>query len=252
MPDDLLAPVEREEALPAITPARPLSEAATLMEVIGRAASDPATDVDKLERLMGLYERIKAGHAKAAYTAALAEMQPELPEIVERGEIRISENKPGQKYARWEDINEAIKPILAKHGFALSFKTGRQDEKVVVTGILSHRAGHSEETTLWLPADNSGSKNAVQAIGSSTSYGKRYTAGALLNLTSRGEDDDGWGGGTKLITAAQCDTLNLLADEVGADKIAYCKYLGVESIAAIPAHQFARAKQALQAKATRK
>jgi hypothetical protein len=42
-----------------------------------------------------------------------------------------------------------------------------------------------------LPHDSTGSKNAVQAVGSSTSYGKRYTACALLNITSRGEDDDG-------------------------------------------------------------
>ena len=46
-----------------------------------------------------------------------------------------------------------------------------------------------------LPADTSGSKNVVQAIGSSVSYGKRYTMQALLNITSGGEDDDGHSGG---------------------------------------------------------
>jgi hypothetical protein len=58
-----------------------------------------------------------------------------------------------------------------------------------------HRGGHSEEATKFYPADTSGSKNAIQAIGSSISYGKRYTASALLNLTSRKEDDDGAKGG---------------------------------------------------------
>ena len=43
---------------------------------------------------------------------------------------------------------------------------------------------------MQLPVDLTGSKNAVQAAGSSVSYGKRYTVSALLNLTSRGEDDD--------------------------------------------------------------
>ena len=57
------------------------SEAASLMAVISRAASDPSTDGDKLERLLGLYERIAARSAKAAYTAALAAMQDELPVI---------------------------------------------------------------------------------------------------------------------------------------------------------------------------
>jgi len=244
MPRELLAPNDATDRSPTVVP---MAEAATLMDVIGRAAADPATDVDKLERLMALYERITARGAKAEFTASLAEMQLELPEIEERGRIDIGRGKP-QGYALWEDINDAIKPILARHGFALSFKTGRDEGQVVVTGILSHRAGHSEETTMWLPADNSGSKNAVQAIGSSTSYGKRYVAAALLNLTSRGEDDNGFRGGTKPITEAQRDALNILADTVGADKIAFCEYLGVKSISAIPAHQYAQAEQALKAK----
>ncbi|WP_340146807.1 ERF family protein [Halomonas sp. PA16-9] len=43
---------------------------------------------------------------------------------------------------------------------------------------------------MLLPADISGNKNAVQAFGSSTSYGKRYVLSALLNIT-RGQDDNG-------------------------------------------------------------
>ncbi|UVN13408.1 hypothetical protein FBPa19_0019 [Pseudomonas phage vB_PaeP_FBPa19] len=93
-------------------------------------------------------------------------------------------------YALWEDINERLKPILAKHGFALTFRTPRNEKGVEVEGVLSHRGGHSERTSMLLPADTSGNKNAVQAVASSVSYGKRYTAGALLNYTTHGEDDD--------------------------------------------------------------
>jgi ERF superfamily len=172
------------------------TDGASLMAVIAKAAADPATDVDKLERLMALYERITERGAKVAYTQALAAMQPELPVITERGKIIIKEKGTenvisSSGYALWEDINEAIGPILAQHGFALSFRTGMADDgKVMVTGILSHREGHQEQTTIHLPHDSTGSKNAVQAVGSSTSYGKRYTAQALLNLTSRGDDND--------------------------------------------------------------
>lgn len=172
------------------------SEAGQLMATISAAASNPAIDVEKLERLMSLYERMTDRAAKVAYTSALADMQPELPIITERGKIIIKEKGTehvisSSGYALWEDINEAIGPVLARHGFALSFRTGIADDgKVTVTGILSHREGHQEATTINLPHDSTGSKNAVQAVGSSTSYGKRYTAQALLNLTSRGEDDD--------------------------------------------------------------
>jgi hypothetical protein len=168
--------------------------------------------VEKLERLMAMAERIHDRDAKTAYYAALSQLQDELPEIEERGEIKISENKPGQKYALWEDINKAIKPKLKAHGFALSFRTGIADNKITVTGILSHEAGHAEETTIHLPSDTSGSKNAVQAVGSTISYGKRYGICAMLNI-STGDDNDGSAGtdiSDALQAIASCSTLDEL------------------------------------------
>ena len=38
----------------------------TLMAVIARAAADPQTDVEKMERLMAMYERIEGKRAEAA------------------------------------------------------------------------------------------------------------------------------------------------------------------------------------------
>lgn len=229
------------EAVPVVQ-----SESAAFVSMIERAARDPSVDMDKLERLLSMQERVIERNARAAYAAALANMQQELPVIAQRGEIRIGTGKP-QKYALWEDINEAIKPVLVKHGFALSFRTGQQDTKISVTGVLSHREGHSEETTIYLPADTSGSKNAVQAVGSSTSYGKRYTASALLNLTTRGEDTDGnEPGGT--ITEKQGEIIGALVVEAKADIAKFLKWIGAESISDIPAKKFAAAVAMLETK----
>lgn len=174
------------EPTQAPAPVVPASESAAIFQIIERAARDPNVDITKMERLMEMHERMQGARAKAAYAAALAQMQPDLPVVAEhgRGHNEVS-------YALWEDISEAIRPALHRHGFALSFRTGRDGDKIVVTAVLSHSEGHSEETTMLLPIDTSGNKNAVQAVGSSTSYGKRYTACALLNITSRNEDDDG-------------------------------------------------------------
>ncbi|HHK4483216.1 TPA: ERF family protein, partial [Pseudomonas aeruginosa] len=162
-----------------------IQESATVLQVIQKAASDPSCDIEKLERLMAMHERMQAKQAEQQYAEAMAAMQQELPAIGERG------NAAGRyTYALWEDINEKLKPILAKHGFALTFRTPRNEKGVEVEGVLSHRGGHSERTSMLLPADTSGNKNAVQAVASSVSYGKRYTAGALLNYTTHGEDDD--------------------------------------------------------------
>lgn len=180
-----MSAVVKQDALPAVQ-----TEAATLLSVISRAASDPNVNIDKMERLMAMHERMEAKRAEAEFSLALSEMQLELPSIAERGGIKDRGGNIQSTYALWEDINEAIKPILTAHGFALSFRTNCADG-IAVTGVLTHKAGHREETTIKLPADASGNKNAVQAVASSVSYGKRYTAGALLNLTSHGEDDDG-------------------------------------------------------------
>lgn len=175
--------VQRHDSAPVVH----ASESATILQVIQRAAADPQCDIEKMERLMAMHERMQAVSASAAFNAAMAEMQCELPSIAERGKGHGT-----VRYATLEDINDVIKPIMQKHGFAVSFKVEHAQAGISVTGILMHRQGHREQTTMLLPTDTSGSKNAVQAVGSSTSYGKRYVLCALLNISTRGEDDDGY------------------------------------------------------------
>jgi hypothetical protein len=236
------------------------ADAGTIMAVISRAAADPAVNVEKLERLTALYERIKANEAKATYMSALSDMQPRLPVVERRGRIVIRDKSPTPKiiqstpYALWDDINEALRPMLHEYGFTLSFRTGvAPDGRLTVTGVLGHRAGHQEETTMTLAHDSSGSKNNVQAVGSSVSYGKRYTATALLNLTFRDEDDDGKAGGApESITDEQVKHLRSVIAEVDANEAAFSKYLNVDKLSDLPADAYDRAIAALgkkQAKA---
>ena len=219
----------------------------TIIQVIERAALNPDVDIDKMERLLQMQERIMDREAQMEYTATLAEMQPKLPVIEERGGIKNRDGKVQSRYARWEDINEAIRDILSENGFTLTFRTGKDGDQITVTGILAHRGGHSEETTITLPMDTSGSKNAVQAVGSSTSYGKRYTTQALLNLTSRGEDNDGQTA-VGAITAEQKTKIIALMQNVGADTAKFLQHMGFDSVDEIPANQFQRAINALEAK----
>lgn len=165
-------------------------DAENFIGMIERVAANKDVDVNKLEKLLDMQERIMGKNAEMAFNRDMALMQAELPTISEKGEIKVND-VVRSKYARFEDINEAVKPVLQKHGFAINFKTDTTGGAVKVTGLLTHREGHRETTDMTLPVDVSGSKNPVQAIGSSVSYGKRYVMEALLNLTSRGQDDDG-------------------------------------------------------------
>jgi hypothetical protein len=205
---------------------------ASLLEVISRAASDPSVDIDKLERLLAAQERIEAKNAKQAFVAAKLAMRPMLPVIDMRGRIVIKDKSSGEviqetPFARFEDIHAAVVPILTEHGFDLSFRNGlAEDGKVRVTTILTHEAGHSEETYFDLPHDSSGSKNAVQAVGSSTSYAKRYGVLSILNIRVAGEDDDASTAvAENAISVKQYDELQKLITSTQSDTERFEKFL---------------------------
>jgi hypothetical protein len=153
-----------------------------------RLARDPNVDVEKLERLIKMQKEILAENARAAFYAAFAAMQGEIPTISEKGEILVN-GQVRSRYPRNEDIQEALRPILQRHGFALTFRNEFKDDVLTITGVLAHRGGHSERDEFLAKADTSGSKNAIQALGSTRSYGQRYTTMALLNIVSRDPRD---------------------------------------------------------------
>lgn len=158
-----------------------------------RLAKDPNVDVEKLERLIAMQERIMRHNAKAAFDAAYSKMQPNIPVIGEKGRIEVK-GSLRSTYARLEDIHDTIKPILAKHGFAIRHRTEwpeGQKGVIRIVGILSHEQGHSEESVFEAPLDKSEYRTDIQSMGSTVSYGRRYTTLDLLNIATRKSDDDG-------------------------------------------------------------
>lgn len=246
--------VVQEEALPApIT----TSDTTAFLQMIERAARDPAVDIDKMERLLNRRALMLAQEAKMAFNEALSHVQSKLPVIDRKGRIVIRDKNNEERvrqstpYALFEDINEAVKPIIAEHGFSVSFRTGsHEDGRIKVTAILKHRGGHEEETTIILPHDSTGSKNAVQAIGSSTSYGKRMTMCALLNITSRGEDDDGKGSGKvpDTISDEEISALGALIAQTKSDTNKFLKFFTISALAELPKKRLAEAQNMLNKK----
>jgi hypothetical protein len=225
------------------------SDVANLLSFIERAATDPQVDADKMERLVGLYERLMAHRAKAAFTAAFAEMQSELPEIAENGEIKVGDTVRS-RYAKFEDINDVVKPILKTHGFSLMFKPRATDDgQILMQAVLMHRDGHSEDADLRLPADTSGSKNSVQSMGSSGQYAKRYLIVPMLNITTRGVDDDGRAGGSKLIDQDQVMELQKIITDNKIDQKAFLNAFKASNLTQIAAARFDEAKSMLERKA---
>lgn len=168
----------------------PINQTGNVLAVISRAATDASVDISKMERLLDMQERVLAKQAEMAFYDAMSDLQAAMPTIKKEGVIKVGETVRS-RYARFEDILGQTRDLLKEHGFSVSFKSNFVDGQLEITGTLSHKAGHHESTTMRLPFDSSGSKNNVQAIGSSVSYGKRYVYCMLLNINITEDDDDG-------------------------------------------------------------
>src|SRR5438132_11427040 len=109
-----------------------------ILAMVERLAKNPEVDPEKIDRFLQMKERVDARRAEMAFNAAFAEMQSALPVIDEKGIIKVGE-QIRSRYARFEDINDVVKPILREHGFAVMFKTSSAKGEVTVTGILTHK-----------------------------------------------------------------------------------------------------------------
>lgn len=184
-------------------------------------AMNPECDVDKLEKLMALYERDEARKSQVAFNKDFAAMQSQITTVSKGSKVDYSTAKGRTTYsfATLEDIVDMVRPVLQDHGFAVSFKVDTSNG-VKVNCCLMHEKGHSIDTTMQLAADDSGGKNKVQALGSSISYAKRYTLSSLLNIATR-DDDDAQAAMQKdnrVITAGQSKTLEAKFDQLPIER----------------------------------
>lgn len=218
-----------------------LPAATTPMAMIERAVASGAS-IETIEKLMALHERFEANQARKAFNEAISEAKRLLRPVV-----RNREGHNSKRYADFAAIASAVDPILADLGLSYRFRTD-QGDRINVTCILSHRDGHQETTTLSGPPDTSGSKNAIQAIGSTLTYLQRYSLVQMLGLAASDDDDGRKGGAGEPIMPDQVEALRTMMAEVGADEAKFLKYLKVDTLADLPVSRFRDAVDALQAK----
>ena len=210
-----------------VVPAAPL----TPMTLIERVLSNGA-DMALIDKFMEMQERWDIRNARKAFDEAIAAAKAEIKPI-----HRNATGHNSKRYADFAAIAEAIDQILSKHGLHYRFRT-TQNERISVTCILSHKAGHSEETTLSGPADQTGNKNAIQAIGSTQTYLQRYTLVSMLGLAASNDDDGKAAGGKPLITQNQADSIRETLEANGKDRARFLKWAKVEKIEDISADQY--------------
>ena len=232
------------------------SDPSTVLRLLKAVARDPGANVEKLDRMVTLYERLKGREAEFAFNAAKGRILKKL------SRTKIVKNRPALqrvengncayetfRYAPLEEIDKHLRPLLVEENMDLSYSDQPQDGRgILIRGRLKHLpSGHFEDSFMWAPLDASGGKSAVQGVGSTNSYLRRYIVCNIFNIVVLGDDDDGNGG-----TLDQEQTTTILdlikKAKVGPKFLKYMRARSIEetgsleaAVATIPARDYCKA-----------
>ena len=227
-----------------------LPDSTAIIQVIERAASNPNVDIDKMERLLQMQERIMAKNAAALFNDAMGQAQSEMRQV----STDSTNPQTRSKYASYSAIDKSLRPIYTKHGFSLSFDTGRDApaETVRVLCYVSN-SGYTRTYTVDMPADGKGAKGGdvmtkTHAVGAAMQYGMRYLIKLIFNIAI-GDDDDG-NAATQLerIDESQLADLKALIEEVKANTTAFLKFFKIAKLEELGKPAFPDAVRMLEAK----
>jgi hypothetical protein len=225
-----------------------------------RTAIETNADPEKMKSLVELYERLELGKAKKAYTAAMAKARHLMPAIVKTG----WNDQTKSTFGKFEEINELVMPPLTANGFTVDYTQvetlNKREGWFGMKCTLSHEAGYSKEARMDFPPDTLGPKGSpnkteMHGLGSSITYARRYLLVMALNLTLKGEDNDGNSQDGEL-NPEQLEKLNTLYDEIfkmtDTEKEFYAwwekkkKWGGFDDIKTIKQSQFAKISRELE------
>lgn len=195
-----------EAKLPAVRQPRQRAVAApvqsqptTPMDLL-RIVTERGASVAEISAFMDLMERQQANEARQAFVLAMAAFKKTAPSIYknEGASFTAKGQQVEYDYATLGNVCEQIIAGLAEHGISHDWTLDQPNAAGVnITCTLTHEKGHSKSTTVKLPLDTTGSKNAIQSIGSTITYGERYSLLAVCGIAvkSQGDDDGRAAGG---------------------------------------------------------
>ena len=124
---------------------------------------------------------------------ALAAAQGELEPAEKNSTAAVGkEGKLKRKYADLTAMIDAVRKVLPKHGLSIAQIVLPSEGVAHVRTMLMHESGQWLASECRMPYDNTGSKNAIQSMGSAITYARRYSLSALVGVVAD-DDDDGEG-----------------------------------------------------------
>ncbi len=213
-------------------------------------AVQQGADLDKMEKLMDLKERWDKDEARKSYIVAMSDFKADPPELFKDKHVSYATSKGVTQYdhASLGVLSSVIGEALAKHGLSHRWDIDQIEGGMIkVTCVITHVAGHSESVPMQSGADQSGGKNNIQALGSTTTYLQRYTLLSAVGLATKDMDNDGQTS-EPIETISETQVTDLLAKikEVGANEDQFLKVCKIESFDQLPANKYNKAINILQ------
>lgn len=217
-----------------------------VLDVLFRLASNPGLNIENLKELLAMQREVMADQRKAAYFAAMSRVQAKVPHVKKDGRI-VVKGVERSRFSRLEDIDVAVRHLLADEGLAISYDTESSDGKLFrCFGRMSHCDGHFEIKQITLPLDVSDYRSPVQSAKSTWSYSRRILIEMFLNLIEDDADDDG-SGGKEYITQDQADTLRSTLETVAnLNMVKFLEFMQVEKLEEILKENLPSAYRAIE------
>jgi len=203
-------------------------------------------DFASVKEMIALGKELEADAAKKAFSVAMAEAQGEMAPVA----TNANNPQTRSRYATYDQLDRAIRPIYTKHGFGLSFDEGEspKPEHIRLLCEVTHIGGHSKTYHRDMPADGKGAKGGdvmtkTHAAGAAASYGMRYILRGIFNISVGEEDKDGNAPSqaVKTITEEQIKELLALIDAAGTTADKFCEVGKIDAVPDLAAKDFANA-----------
>jgi hypothetical protein len=206
-----------------------------------------------VEKLLALKWEQEMRDARKEFNAELSNFQNEVPSIKKNSTAEVTTKSGGKysyKYAKLDEIERTIKPLLIHRGFSYSWDSKLLDGNTIeMTCHLRHRNGHeiSSSATSIIP-DSIATMNAVQIPASVRTYLERGTLIQVLGLTTADDDTDGLNGDMSFVAPKELQVLKVKFKKADMSELQvkkFFEYMDVESLEEIRHADFALACNAL-------
>lgn len=229
--------VSRYEARHELAPTGP----AQIMRLIEKMVD--AGNVDALEKIQVLHERVTMNAARVAFADALAAFQERCPTITHNSEAKFDTRGGGKMeytYASLDHIARVIRPHLKAVGLSYRFNSRLHEKNagiLVVLCTLTHIDGYGETAEFPVPLESKAGMSEQQKHGAALTYARRQSLVQVLGITTADKDTDG--GNLEKVTPKQIEELEALIVAASAPLGRVLKMAGVQRLDEILAVDFA-------------